>query len=154
MKDNITMEVLLVEDNPNDIELALYAFAQHKFTNPFVIARDGEEALEYLFCDGKLAEKTDRNNPCVILLDLKLPKVDGLEVLKIIKSHEKTCMIPVIILTSSNEEIDLIKSYQLGVNSYIIKPVDFDQFVDAMGCLVKYWLEINQMPKSSEEVQN
>lgn len=151
MKEQDMIEILLVEDNPNDVELALYAFAQHKFANPIVTARDGEEALDYLFCTGKYADRTDQRNPCVVLLDLKLPKVDGLEVLKIIKSDNRTRMIPVIILTSSNEETDLVKSYHLGVNSYILKPVDFDQFVEAMRHLGNYWLLLNHPPKLTQE---
>ena len=126
------VEILLVEDNPNDVELTLYAFKKNHLTNPIFVARDGAEALDFVFCRGPFAERHIANGPRVILLDIKLPKVDGLEVLRQIKSDPRTRTIPVVILTSSHEERDIIESYKLGVNSYIVKPVDFQQFTDAV----------------------
>ncbi|MBD1906385.1 response regulator [Funiculus sociatus GB2-A5] len=139
-------EILLVEDNPNDVELALLALRRNKISNHIHIARDGEEALNFLFCKGPFADRNLNNNPKLILLDLKLPKIDGLEVLQIIKSDPQTRKIPVVILTSSCEECDMVDSYQLGVNSYIVKPVDFEQFTEAVRQLGLYWLVLNQSP--------
>lgn len=139
-------EILLVEDNPNDVELALLALRRNKISNHIHIARDGEEALNFLFCKGTFANRNLNNNPKLILLDLKLPKIDGLEVLQIIKSDPQTRKIPVVILTSSCEECDMVDSYQLGVNSYIVKPVDFEQFTEAVRQLGLYWLVLNQSP--------
>lgn len=140
------LEILLVEDNPNDVELALHALRQHKFINRIHVVRDGAEALEFLFCTGAYAHRRIENAPKLILLDLKLPLVDGLEVLRQIKNHPCTRMIPVVVLTSSHQERDLVESYQLGVNSYIVKPVDFQQFTEAMRILGIYWLLLNQAP--------
>ncbi|MCD4776619.1 MAG: response regulator [Candidatus Aegiribacteria sp.] len=136
--------ILLVEDNPDDVELTLKAFEKHKLTNDIIVARDGEEALSLLF-----PEDDSISEPCtpdLILLDLKLPKVDGLEVLSRIKSDPVTKLIPVVVLTSSNEEKDLTESYRLGVNSYIRKPVDFEKFTQAIIQLGMYWLLLNESP--------
>jgi two-component system, response regulator len=144
--DNI-LEVLLVEDNPNDLELALHAFQRFKFANHIEVVRDGAEALDFLFCTGPYADRDPRIGPKLILLDLKLPKVDGLEVLQRIKSDERTKAIPVVVLTSSREERDIVESYRLGVNSYIAKPVDFVQFVEAVQQIGMYWIVLNEPPK-------
>ena len=140
------IEILLVEDNPNDEELTLYALKKNNVTNHIQVVRDGAEALEYLFCTGAYAHRRIDNTPKVILLDLKLPKVDGLEVLERIKTDERTRILPVVVLTSSQEERDIVESYQLGVNSYIVKPVDFEQFVEAVRQLGLYWMLLNQIP--------
>ena len=136
--------ILLVEDNPMDEELTIRAFAKSNIVNPVVVARDGVEALDYLFARGAYANRPPEAMPQVILLDLKLPKVDGLEVLKALRANERTKLLPVVVLTSSNEEQDLIRSYSLGANSYIRKPVDFAQFIEAARHLGLYWLVLNQ----------
>jgi two-component system, response regulator len=141
------IEILLVEDNPNDVELALHAFRKHKLSNKVHVARDGAEALEFLFREGAYADRPADGGPRMILLDLKLPKVDGLEVLRRLKSEASTRSIPVIVLTSSTEEPDVEKCYELGVNSYIVKPVDFEQFTQAVAQLGLYWLLLNHAPK-------
>jgi len=138
--------ILLVEDNPDDVLLTLEALKDNNILNEIIIAKDGVEALDFLFGQGKYKDRDLSINPQLILLDLKLPKVDGLEVLKEVKSNERTKMIPVVILTSSKEEQDLIKSYSLGVNSYIRKPVDFEQFSASVKQLGMYWLVINELP--------
>ncbi|WP_372936564.1 response regulator [Mariniphaga sediminis] len=140
------IEILLVEDNPNDAEMALRALKKNNLSNQVMVAVDGEEALDFIFAKGKFASRQKSRKPKIILLDLKLPKIDGLEVLKEIKSNPETKIIPVVVLTSSREEKDMLKSYQLGVNSYIVKPVDFDKFVDAVRDLGLYWLLLNQQP--------
>lgn len=140
--------ILLVEDNPDDVTLTLRALKKNKLMNEVVVARDGVEALDYLFGEGDFAERANDLPPELILLDLKLPKVDGLEVLKRIRSHERTKLLPVVILTSSNEQSDIISGYELGVNSYIRKPVDFEQFIEAVRQLGLYWLVLNQTPQS------
>ena len=142
------MEILLVEDNPNDIKLALRAFQKHNITNQLHVVRDGAEALEFIFCTDRYADRHIESRPRLILLDLKLPLVDGLEVLRQIKRDERTQMIPVVILTSSQEESDLVASYKLGVNSYIVKPVDFEQFSNVVQQLGFYWLLLNQPPSA------
>lgn len=139
------IEILLVEDNPNDVELALHALRKNNLGNRVEVVRDGAEALEFIFCTGQYAQRIN-NNPKVILLDLKLPKVDGLEVLQRLKASPHTRSIPVVVLTSSREERDMVESYQLGVNSYIVKPVDFEQFVQTVRDLGFYWLLVNQLP--------
>lgn len=139
-----TVEILLVEDNPNDAELALRALAKHKLSNRVFHVKDGAEALDFIFSNGVYIGRD--GYPKVILLDLKLPKVDGLEVLRVIKSDERTRVIPVVILTSSREEKDIVESYRLGVNSYIVKPVDFEKFVHCVLELGLYWLLLNQPP--------
>jgi two-component system response regulator len=141
-----SIEILLVEDNPNDVELALHALKKNNIANNIHVARDGAEALEFLFGTGEFAKRIINRPPKVILLDLKLPKVDGMEVLKRIKSDERTRSIPVVVLTSSREERDIVESYRLGVNSFITKPVDFEQFTEAVRQLGLYWLLLNQPP--------
>lgn len=141
------VEILLVEDNPNDVELTLRALKKNNLTNKVHVVKDGAEALEYVFANGAYTHRRIEDHPKVILLDLKLPKVDGLEVLRRIKSDERTKVIPVVILTSSKEERDLVESYKLGANSYIAKPVDFDSFVRAVAELGLYWLLLNQPPR-------
>jgi DNA-binding response OmpR family regulator len=138
----------MVEDDPKDVELTLTALDEYKLANEVVVTRDGEEALDYLYCRGKF-ETRSSDNPAVLLLDLKLPKVDGLEVLQQIKSDEKLKMIPVVVLTSSHEEKDMVTSYKLGVNAYVVKPVDFHEFVNAVKELGVFWALINQPPPGS-----
>jgi CheY-like chemotaxis protein len=140
--------ILLVEDNPNDVELTLEALAEHNLANFVVVARDGEEALDYLFYRGTFAGRP-AGNPVVILLDLKLPKVSGHEVLRAIRADNKLKMIPVVILTSSREEQDLIEGYRNGVNAYVVKPVDFSDFLEAMKSLGVFWAVINEAPPSA-----
>jgi two-component system, response regulator len=141
------VEILLVEDNPNDVELALRALQKNNLSNRIHVVRDGAEALDFIFSTGPYASRSVNAIPKVILLDLKLPKIDGLEVLKRIKADPRTCMIPVVVLTSSREESDIVASYQLGVNSYIVKPIDFQQFTEAVRQLGLYWLLLNQPPR-------
>ena len=138
--------ILLVEDNPDDEALTLRAFKKHNITNEVVVAHDGAEALEYLFGTGRYAGRDLEVMPQLILLDLKLPKVDGLEVLGQIRADDRTRLLPVVVLTSSTEERDLVESYRLGANSYVRKPVDFTQFVEAARQLGLYWLLMNQAP--------
>jgi two-component system response regulator len=149
MPSTAPVEILLVEDNPSDVELALHALAKHHLANRIQVVRDGAEALEFVFCTGAYAQRANENSPRVILLDLKLPKVDGLEVLRQIKADERTRAIPVVVLTSSREEPDIAESYRLGVNSYIVKPVDFEQFTEAVRQLGLYWLLLNEPPVNS-----
>lgn len=139
-----TVDILLVEDNASDLELTLHALRKYRLTNNIEIARDGAEALDFLFSGD---EHDPAKPPRLVLLDLKLPKVDGLEVLKRLKNDRRTQSIPIVILTSSNQERDLVESYALGVNSYIVKPVDFNQFIDAVRQLGLYWLLLNQPPE-------
>jgi two-component system response regulator len=146
MNNKNEVEILLVEDNPNDAELAIRALKKHNLANHVAMVTDGEEALDFMFARGKYEYRDIANGPKVILLDLKLPKVDGLEVLRAIKGDPRTKIIPVIVLTSSKEEKDIVESYRLGVNSYILKPVDFDKFVDAVRDIGYYWLLLNQSP--------
>ena len=141
-----SIEILLVEDNPNDVELTLHALKKNNLTNCIHVVRDGAEALDYLFGSGTYAGRDMNYRPKVILLDLKLPKVDGMEVLRQIKADARTRSIPVVVLTSSREERDIVESYRLGVNSYITKPVDFEQFTEAVRQLGLYWLLLNQPP--------
>lgn len=136
--------ILLVEDNPDDEALTLRALKKNNIANEVVVTRDGVEALDFLFCQGAHRGRSPMEKPAVILLDLKLPKVDGLEVLKRLRTDNRTRLYPVVILTSSKEEHDLINGYRLGANSYIRKPVDFNQFVDAVGKLGLYWLVLNE----------
>lgn len=147
MPDYSEVEILLIEDDPNDVELTLRALKKNNFTNAIKVLNDGEEALNYIFGRGEFEGKIP-GRPKFILLDLKLPKIDGLEVLKILKSNPETKTIPIVVLTSSREEKDRILSYDLGVNSFIVKPVDFDQFVDAVANIGYYWLLLNQNPAS------
>jgi CheY-like chemotaxis protein len=141
-----TVEILLVEDNPSDVELTLHAFEKHKVANRVHVVRDGQEALDYLFGTGA---QPDRVQPKVVLLDLKLPKVDGLEVLREIRSNAALRTLPVVILTSSREERDVVESYSLGVNSYIVKPIEFDKFVETVRMLGLYWLLLNEPPAAA-----
>ena len=140
------LEILLVEDNPQDLELALRALHKSRLSNRIEIARDGAEALDYIFCEGPHAARKIEHGPKVILLDLKLPKIDGLEVLRRIKSDPRTKMIPVVVLTSSKEQNDVLESYRLGVNSYIVKPVNFESFAQSVRDVGLYWLLLNQQP--------
>jgi two-component system response regulator len=140
------IQILLVEDNPADVELTLHALRESKLANSIQVVRDGEEALDFLFCRGGFQNRSYDSLPRMILLDLKLPKVDGLEVLRAIKEDPRTRSIPVVILTSSKQDRDLINGYQLGVNSYIQKPVDFVQFRDTVRQLGLYWLVVNAVP--------
>ena len=140
--------ILIVEDDPNDVELTLTALDEYKLANEVVVTRDGEEALDYLYCRGTFKTRSN-DNPAVMLLDLKLPKLDGLEVLQQIKSDENLKMIPVVILTSSHEEKDVVASYKLGVNAYVVKPVDFHEFVNAVKELGVFWALINESPPGS-----
>jgi CheY-like chemotaxis protein len=140
--------ILLVEDDPKDVDLTLTALEEYKLANEVVVTGDGEEALDYLYCRGNF-ETRNNDNPAVLLLDLKLPKVDGLEVLQQIKSDEKLRMIPVVVLTSSREERDMVASYKLGVNAYVVKPVDFHEFVNAIKELGIFWAIINEPPPGS-----
>ncbi|HEX4343400.1 MAG TPA: response regulator [Verrucomicrobiae bacterium] len=141
-----TIELLLVEDNPDDLEMTLHALREGKVVNRIQVARDGAEALDFIFCEGAFAGRKMEDGPKVILLDLKLPKVDGREVLARIKGDPRTKKIPVIVLTSSKEQSDVFETYDLGVNSYIVKPVNFEQFVSAVQELGVYWLLLNQPP--------
>jgi two-component system response regulator len=138
--------ILLVEDNPDDEALTLRALKKNNIGNELVVVRDGAEALDFIFCQGAYAERNPQDMPQVILLDLKLPKVDGLEVLRRIRANENTKLLPVVILTSSKEEQDRLKGYSLGANSYVQKPVDFDQFIGAVRQLGLYWLVLNEAP--------
>ena len=143
------VEILLVEDNPDDVELAVHALRRENLANHIEVARDGEEALDFLFCRGRHASRSFDHQPRLVLLDLKLPKVDGLEVLKQVKSDPRTKAIPVVIITSSREEQDLVNGYKLGVNAYIQKPVDFGQFREMVKRLGLFWLVVNQPPPAA-----
>jgi DNA-binding response OmpR family regulator len=140
--------ILMVEDDNNDVDMTLTALEEYNLANEVVVTHDGEEALDYLYCRGKY-ESRSSDNPAVLLLDLKLPKVDGLEVLRQVKSDEKLKMIPVVVLTSSHEEKDMVASYKLGVNAYVVKPVDFHEFVNAIKELGVFWAVINVAPPGS-----
>lgn len=140
--------ILLVEDNPDDEALTLRAFAKNKIANPVVVARDGVEALDYLFGTGIHAGRDVAAKPSVVLLDLKLPRIDGLEVLRRIRADNQTCLLPVVILTTSKEQRDIFEAYSLGANSYIRKPVDFEKFIHAVGQLALYWLSLNEPAES------
>jgi CheY-like chemotaxis protein len=140
--------ILIVEDDPNDVELTLTALADYNLANEVVVTRDGQQALDYLYRRGEFSTRS-MDNPAVILLDLKLPKVSGLEVLQQIKSDERLKTMPVVVLTSSNEEKDMMRSYRLGVNAYVVKPVDFHEFVNAVKELGVFWAVINEPPPGS-----
>jgi CheY-like chemotaxis protein len=150
MMNGTELDILLVEDNQDDMDLALHSLQRGKLANRIFVVRDGEEALEFLFCRGKYAERSFDHPPKLVLLDLKLPKVDGMEVLKMVKSDPRTRTIPVVIMTSSKEERDLVAGYNLGANSYIQKPVDFDQFRETVKSVGLYWLVINQPPVAED----
>jgi two-component system, response regulator len=143
-----TVDILLVEDNPNDVKLTLHAFRRHRFADNIHIVRDGAEAIEFLFQTDRYLNRSGDSLPKLILLDLKLPLIDGIEVLKRIKNASLTKHVPVVVLTSSQEDRDLVESYRLGVNSYILKPVDFDEFSEVIRQLGSYWMLINQVPRS------
>src|ERR1700755_1807720 len=140
--------ILIVEDDPRDVELTLTALGEYNLANEVVVTRDGEEALDYLYCRGKFGTRSN-DNPAVLLLDLKLPKVDGLQVLQQIRSDENLKLIPVVVLTSSHEEKDMMRSYKLGVNAYVVKPVDFHEFVNAIKELGVFWAVVNEPPPGS-----
>lgn len=148
MNDMNEVEILLVEDNPADAELALRALKRNKIANNIIVVGDGEEALDFIFARGAFSGRKVEDGPKVVILDLKLPKVDGLEVLREMKSDPRTRIIPVVVLTSSKEEADIVESYRLGVNSYIVKPVDFEKFVESVRTLGFYWLLLNQPPRA------
>ncbi len=147
MNEHKPIEILLVEDNPRDLEMTMRSLEKAKLANNIQVARDGAEALAFLFGEGAHVGRKIEDGPRLILLDLKLPKVDGLEVLQRIKGDSRTMMIPVVILTSSKEQKDVVESYRLGVNSYIVKPVNFERFATAVQELGLYWLLLNQPPK-------
>ena len=141
------LDIILIEDNPADVELTLRALKRNRISNRIIVLKDGEEALDFFFARGTYENRPD-HQPKLILLDLKLPKIDGLEVLRVLKSDPKLKMIPVVVLTSSRQETDMVKSYEIGVNSYIVKPVEFEQFVQAIKELGLYWLLLNELPKN------
>lgn len=143
-KDEV--EILLVEDNPDDVELAMIAFERNNLANKIHVVRDGEEALDFFFCRGAYSDRRFDTPPKLVLLDLKLPKVDGLEVLREIKADRRTKSVPIVVMTSSTQQRDMVEGYQLGVNSYIQKPVNFDQFQKLIKDLGFYWLVVNQFP--------
>lgn len=146
MKDHRTVEILLVEDSDQDAELAMRALKKKNITNNIVRLKNGEEALNFIFAKGEFSNRSIQNQPKVVLLDLKMPKVDGLEVLKEVRENDETKDLPIVILTSSKEEEDLVKSYKLGVNSFIVKPVEFESFTNAVAKIGMYWVLLNQRP--------
>ena len=143
------IEILLVEDNPNDLELTLHALEKHNVANKIHVVRDGEEALDFLFCRGAFSHRTFESPPKVVLLDLKLPKIDGLEILRAVKSDPRTKAVPIVVMTSSKQQRDLVESYNCGVNSYIQKPINFTEFQEVIRQLGYYWLAINPSPPPS-----
>ncbi|MFH0932868.1 MAG: response regulator [Nitrospirota bacterium] len=145
------VEILLVEDNPNDAELAIRALKSHNLANKLVWLKDGVEALDFIFAQGQYADRSIEDVPKVVLLDLKLPRVNGLEVLEKVKADKRTRTIPIVVLTSSSEERDIVTSYNLGVNSYILKPVAFDKFIDAVQEVGLYWLLLNKPPHENRQ---
>jgi two-component system, response regulator len=147
MDDAGVVDILVVEDDPRDAELILRALKKRNVANPLHVVEDGAAALDFIFCQGAYADRNSSKPPRVILLDLKLPKLSGLEVLERIKSEERTRSIPVVVVTSSREDPDIKKAYALGANSYVVKPVDFDAFVDAMSTLGMFWLLVNEAPR-------
>jgi two-component system, response regulator len=149
MQEPEAVEILLVEDNPNDVELTVHALRASNVANDIKVVRDGAEALDFIMCRGPFADRDINHGPKLILLDLKLPKVDGIEVLRQAKADPRTRMIPIVVLTSSKQERDIVESYKLGVNSYMLKPVDFGQFTEAVRSLGLYWLVYNQAPQRS-----
>jgi two-component system response regulator len=146
----MAVEILLVEDNPNDVRLTLHALARHRLTNRIHVVRDGAEALEFLFATGAYTQRKGAATPKVVMLDLKLPRVDGIEVLRAIRSNPGTRTLPVVMLTSSREERDITQTYDLGANSYIVKPVDFEQFTEAVRQLGLYWVLLNQQATAND----
>jgi two-component system response regulator len=150
MSESDIVEILLVEDNPQDLELALRALQKAHVSNRIQVARDGAEALDFIFCEGPFSHRQIQNGPKVVLLDLKLPKVDGLEVLQRVKGDARTRAIPIVVLTSSREQQDVVETYRLGVNSYIVKPVNFEGFAKSVQELGMYWVLLNQPPKQEK----
>lgn len=148
MTDDVIIEILLVEDNPHDVELTLRTLHKRNLANQIVHVKDGQEALDWLFGTGDYVGRDTAKLPKVVLLDLKLPKVDGLEVLRAMRADERTKLLPVVVMTSSREERDVVQCYRLGANSYVVKPLDFDSFSTAVAELGQYWLLINQDPSS------
>jgi two-component system response regulator len=146
MMNETSTTILLVEDNPDDVELTLRALKRNNISNAVAVVQDGAEALEYLFAEGKYSDRDPGDAPAIVLLDLKLPKIDGLELLRRIRADERTSLLPVVILTSSTEEADIIQSYKNGCNSYVQKPVEFSQFSDAVRQLGLYWILLNRRP--------
>jgi len=144
--------ILLIEDNPDDVALTLRAFKKSAIANRVVVLRDGAQAIDYLLCQGDFRERAKTDRPILVLLDLKLPKIDGLDVLRRLRAHEPTRLLPVVILTTSKEERDLVSGYSLGANSYVRKPVKFEDFVQVVGQLGLYWLLLNEGPPAMEEV--
>jgi CheY-like chemotaxis protein len=140
------LDIILVEDNPSDVELTLDALKTHRLSNRVKVLKDGQEALDYFFCTGEYTGREVCEQPKIVLLDLKLPKIDGLDVLRRIRSDERTKTLPVVVLTSSNEHRDRVKSYDLGVNSYIVKPVEFENFTEAIAEIGFYWVLLNETP--------
>ena len=147
MTDTEAVDILLVEDNPQDAELTTRALKKNNLANRLITVEDGAQALDFIFCRGKYATRDNAHSPKVVLLDLKLPKVSGLEVLRALKQDERTRAIPVVVVTSSREDPDIKTAYSLGANSYVVKPVDFDAFAEAVSSLGLYWLLVNQPPK-------
>jgi two-component system response regulator len=147
MIDLNAVEILIVEDNPRDAELTLRDLKKNNLANNVLIAEDGAEALDFFFCRGKFEKRNILTPPKVVLLDLKLPKISGLEVLRLVKSDKRTSHIPIVVVTSSKQEPDMVEAYELGANSYVVKPVDFDQFLNAMSSLGLYWLLVNEPAK-------
>ena len=147
MTDTEAVDILLVEDNPQDAELTTRALKKNNLANRLITVEDGAEALDFIFCRGKYATRNNAHSPKVVLLDLKLPKVSGLEVLRALKQDERTRSIPVVVVTSSREDPDIKTAYSLGANSYVVKPVDFDAFAESVSSLGLYWLLVNQPPK-------
>jgi CheY-like chemotaxis protein len=150
MSTSIAVDILIVEDNPYDLEMTMRGLQKARLVNNIHVARDGEEALEFIFCEGAHAGRNIDDRPRVVMLDLKLPKVDGLEVLTRMKADPRTRAIPVVMMTSSTEQSDLIESYALGVNSYVVKPVNFESFVQAVADLGLYWMLLNQPPTGGD----
>jgi len=150
MNASAPVEILIVEDNPHDLEMTMRGLQKARLVNHIHVARDGEEALDFVFCEGAHAGRTMDNQPKLILLDLKLPKIDGLEVLARLKDDARTRSIPVVMLTSSQEQSDLLASYQSGVNSYIVKPVNFESFVRAVAEMGLYWMMLNEPPTTND----
>lgn len=148
MEDLNAVEILIVEDNPQDAELTLRAIRKNNLANKFYVAEDGEEALDFIFCRGKYIQRNFSSPPKVIFLDLKLPKISGLEVLQEIKSDPQTKSLPVVMVTSSREDPDIRRAYEFGVNSYVVKPVNFEDFLNAMSQTGLYWLLVNQPPRN------
>ncbi|MCI0394526.1 MAG: response regulator [Chloroflexi bacterium] len=146
MSKTAEIEILLVEDNPNDVELTLRALKKHNLANWVVVVRDGVEALDYLFATGSFAYRRGEPNPRVVFLDLKLPRVNGIEVLRRLRADERTRTLPIVVMTASEEERDIVEAYQLAVNSYVVKPMDFEQFARVIASLGYYWVAVNLPP--------